>query len=57
MAATYDIAALTTGADTWKQFGYAPELVATALKVAKKETYTLAEAKAAVTAFAERKVQ
>ena len=57
LEATYDIAALTVGAAAWKQFGYAPELVATALKLAGKETYTLPEAKAVVKTFAERPVK
>ena len=55
--AVYDIAALTDGTTAWEHFDFAPELVATALKLAGKEKCTLTEAKKIVKAFAEREVK
>jgi hypothetical protein len=55
--AVYDVEAFTQGVTSWEQFDYAPELVATALKLAGKEKCTLAEAKAIVKEFAEREVK
>ena len=37
-------------------FGYSQDLASAALEIAGKETYTLAEAKETIKAFAERKV-
>jgi len=51
----YDVASLVAAARS--QFKCAPELVATALRLACKETCTLEEAKDIVAKFKERKVK
>jgi hypothetical protein len=53
--AVYEASALADAG--WKYFDFPPELVATALKLAKKDKCTLKEAKAIVKAFSERKVE
>ena len=55
--AVYDVSAYTQGVTSWELFNFAPELVATALKLAGKEKCTLTEAKAIVKEFAEREVK
>ena len=55
--AVYDVAALTEGTTSWEQFDYPPELVAAALKLAKKDRCTLREAREIIKEFAEREVK